>query len=189
VDESVAVVALFFAVREASGDSVVVGVFAGAGAFTASFTAGDEGGSSAGWPDVISRGSEAAGFEPCALSVGSGVLLAGSGGAAAASNVSSALPDKFAEKVDFLGDRGFSLSRGTKGSGIEVALPSEVLTPEAPLLGLSANCSVALSPCSLSSGAAFPDVFSSTVRAGGSGAAPWLLPGTFKLGAASFEAF
>jgi hypothetical protein len=70
-----------------------------------------------------------------------------------------------------------------------VALPSGILTAEAPLLSFSANGNVALSPCSLSSGAAFPDVFSSTVRAGGSGAAPWLLAGTFKRGTAAFEAF
>jgi hypothetical protein len=110
VDESVAAVALFFAVSEVSGVSVVVGVFAGAGAFTAASTAGEEGGSSAGGPDVISRGSEVVGFISCVFSIGAGVLLAGSGGAAAASNISSAFADKIAEKVDFLGDRGFGLS-------------------------------------------------------------------------------
>jgi hypothetical protein len=109
VDELVARVALSVAPSELLGASVAVGVFAGAGTVTAAFAAGDEGASSAGASDVISRASEAVGFASCGFSFGGRVPLAGSDGAAA-SNISSVLSDEFAEKVDFLEDRDFGLS-------------------------------------------------------------------------------
>ena len=112
-DESGAGTALLFAGSEVSGAPVISGAFAGAGAFAAEFmagfTAGDEGGSSDGVSRAISRGSESSGLGPGVFSASAGVLLAGSGGTAAASDASSELANKFAEKVDFLERRGFSL--------------------------------------------------------------------------------
>jgi hypothetical protein len=113
VDESVAGIALLFAGSEVSGAPVISSAFAGAGAFraelTAGFTAGDEGGSSDCVSGTISRGSESAGLGPGVFSASAGEVLARSGGTAAALDVPSELADKFAEKVDFLERRGFSL--------------------------------------------------------------------------------
>lgn len=109
-DEFVARVVLSVALSELFGVSVAVGVFAGAGAVTAAFATGDDGASSAGASDVISRGPEDVGFESWGFSVAACVLPAGLDGAAAASNISSALSDKFAEKIDFLEVLALSLS-------------------------------------------------------------------------------
>jgi hypothetical protein len=124
------------------------------------------------------------------FSVGVRALLAGSdgaAGAAGASKISPALTAGFVEPVDFLEDSDFGSSLDMKACDSELTLARGVLILEARLSGFSEVCDVAPSPRSFSFGAEFPVVFSPAL-CGGSGAAPWSPAGTFKRGAASFEA-